>query len=125
MKLFLILSATLNVVFLIMHELDACYTGEWKMFKFLRAFKERNQYLIFLYFHIPLFGFFIYYLWSVYNFNNFILWITVNSFGIIHLFIHLAALKWKSNVFKSFTSFFLIGGAALTGAINLFLLSNY
>ncbi|MCK5076218.1 MAG: hypothetical protein KAR38_07565 [Calditrichia bacterium] len=125
MKLFLIFSATLNVIFLIMHELDACYTGEWKMFKFLRAFKERTQYLIFLYFHIPLFGFYIYYLWSVIYFNNFHLWIIVNSFSVFHLFIHLAALKWKSNVFKSFTSFFFISGAALIGAINLVLSTYY
>jgi len=125
MKSFLLISSILNVIFLFIHELDACYSGEWKMMKFLQSFKEKTQYLIFLYSHIPLIGLLIYYLWSVFNFNNFNIWISINIISILHLIIHVLALKWESNVFKTFTSFFFIGGAALIGLLNLFLFQYY
>ena len=125
MKLFLIISAILNVTFLIMHELDACNAGEWRMFKFLRSLNERTQYLVFLYSHIPLFLFLFYYIWTVFNFNNYSLWIILNSFSVIHFIIHIIALRWKSNVFTTSTSFFFIGGAAFTEAINLILSTYY
>ena len=125
MKSFIVLSTILNVIFLMLHELDACFQHEWKMIKFLQVFKERTQYLIFLYFHIPLFMFFIYYLWVVNHSQYFSLWIIINILSVLHLIIHLFALKWRSNVFQTFTSFFFIGGAAATGLLNLLLYNYY
>jgi hypothetical protein len=49
----------------------------------------------------------------------------MNVFGVLHLIIHLIALKWKSNVFTSVSSFVFIAGAALTGMLNLLLFSHY
>ena len=125
MKTLIIINSIMNVLFIIMHELEACSLGEWKMFKFLRIFKDRTQYLIFLYVHIPLILFTVYYLWIVFNFNHFILWIIWNSLMIIHAVIHIIARKWKSNVFHSIHSYIFITGAGMTGIINLLLAHYY
>jgi len=125
MNILIIILSSLNLTFLWIHELDACHKGEWRMFGFLRKFKENTQYQIFLLAHIPLFIFTIYYLWTVFNFNNFPLWIIWNVLMIIHLIIHILAKKWKSNVFKSSFSFMLIYGIGISAFINLLLFRYY
>jgi len=125
MKTILFISASFNVLFLLMHELDAVYRKEWRMFKFMSNLKEKTQCQIFLYLHFPLFAFLIYYLITVFNFNNISLWIIINSLSVIHFIIHLYARKWKSNVFQSGTSFLFIGGAGITGVANLILTKYY
>ena len=124
-KQLILLTSALSVILLLIHELDACHKGEWKMFKFLRKLNEKTQYLIFLYAHIPLLFFLFYYLWTVISFNNIILWVLVNTFLILHFAIHLRARKWESNVFQSFNSFVFIIGAAITGLLNLCLVASY
>ncbi len=121
----IILMSILSVVFILMHEFEAFYREEWKMMKFLRKFKEETQYQIFLYAHIPLTLFIFYFMYTVVSFSNIILWIIVNVFMILHFLLHLIARKWESNVFKSINSFVFIGGAAITGFINLCLITNY
>jgi hypothetical protein len=122
----LILGLTmLNVLCIFMHEYDAIYRGEWRMFGFLRRFRETTQYLIFFYVHVPLTLFLFYYLWTVINFNNFWLWVVLNAIMIFHLIIHTIAIKWRSNVFRSWHSFVFIVGAALTGFVNLLLFNHY
>ena len=95
------------------------------MFAFLSKFGENTQYNIFLYAHIPLCAFLFYYFVTVVYFNNVALWIVVNCLSVLHLIIHLFALKWKSNVFRSPASFIFIAGAALTGTVNLLLTFYY
>lgn len=125
MKNTILIITSLNIMFLFMHEFDAFHQGEWKMFRFLRKLKESTQYLLFLYFHIPLTLFCFYYLWSAKNFDNFVLWLIMNIFSIFHLILHLIAMKWKSNVFKNIHSFIFIAGWGITGIINLVLMSSY
>jgi len=125
MKESIIIITCLNIMFLIMHEYDAFHQAEWKMFKFLRRFSESTQYLIFLYLHIPITLFCLYYLWTVINFNNFSLWLIINIFSICHLILHLFARKWKSNVFNSFHSFIFVFGWAVTGILNLLIMNYY
>ncbi|MBB4035476.1 hypothetical protein GGR21_001369 [Dysgonomonas hofstadii] len=120
----IILFTFLNVIFLWIHELDASRKGEWRMFGFLSGLKENMQRNFYLFAHIPLLLFTIYYLWTVINFHNFTLWIIWNGLMFIHLLIHLYAKRWKSNVFKSSSSFIFIYLTAITAFINL-LLSNY
>ncbi len=120
----LILSVS-NVICFIIHELDAFYRQEWKMFGFLQSFKHKTQYLIFLYAHIPLIFFLIFYLWTVINLNNYWLFLAVNIFSLFHLALHLAARKWKSNVFRSIHSFSIIFLIGFTGFVNLILSSYY
>lgn len=121
MKNFLIISGTLTVIFLLMHEFDAFYEGEWKMFRFLHGLKERTQYLIFLFIHIPLSAVFFYYLWCLFQFTVLPLWIVVNAFSVLHFLLHFFAKRWKTNVFTTFSSFLFIAGAAVTGIVNLVL----
>lgn len=124
-KIVIILSSIMNVLFIAMHEYDACFLGEWKMFKLLRVFKEKTQYLIFLYVHIPLILLTAYYLWTVFTFNNITLWIIWNLLMIIHAALHIVAQKWKTNVFHSIRSRIFIIGAGVTGIINLLLTLYY
>lgn len=125
MKTFLLLMTVLNLIFLLMHELDACYEGEWQMIGFLRHLPERTQSLIFLYAHIPIYALVFYYIWHVFQSTGKPLWIVVNAFGLIHFALHWQAKRWKSNVFHRLSSFFFIGGQGVTGLINLLLSSYY
>jgi hypothetical protein len=125
MKELILAMSALNVMFLFMHEFDASHKGEWRMLRFLRVFKDETQYLIFLYAHIPITLFLFYYLWTVYNYNNFILWIIINALSVAHLIIHLVALKWDSNVIKPGNSFFIVIGYAITGLAGLLLVNYY
>ena len=125
MKSLIVIITSLNVMFLIMHEYDAFYRGEWKMFKFINKLKDSTQFLIFFYLHIPITLLCLYYFWTTINFNNFLLWIIINIFSILHLIIHLIARMWNSNVFKSINSFFIIAGSAITGLINLIIFRYY
>lgn len=124
-KQLIFLTTALSVILLILHELDACHKGEWRMFIFLQKLNEKTQYLIFLYAHIPLSLFLVYYLWTVKSFNNLILWIIVNIFLILHFAIHVIARKWESNVFQSINSFIFITGAAITALFNLCMITAY
>ncbi len=101
MKELIVIMSALSVMFLFMHEFDACHKGEWRMLNFLRNLRQETQYKIFLYAHIPLTLFLFFYLFTVISFNNIILWIIVNIFLIIHFGLHVIARKWKSNVFDS------------------------
>ncbi|MCX7711130.1 MAG: hypothetical protein N2484_14935 [Clostridia bacterium] len=122
MKLFMIAFSCMFAIFFFMHEFDAAYLGEWRMMGFLSGLKERTRYLIFLYVHIPFCMILFYYLWSVSKNINLPFLVLINSLGILHLLVHLAANTWKTNVFTMFTSFLFIWGIAITGVINLLLL---
>lgn len=125
MKEFLMINTGLHVLFIFMHEFDAIKEGEWKMFGFLRLFSDRMQYLIFLYLHIPICLLYFYFLWTSWNFQDRTFWIIMNAIGVFHLPLHLFASTWKTNVFKSFSSFLFISCCAITGAINLSLWKFY
>ena len=114
-----------NVLFFFLHEFDAFKRGEWKMMAFLRKLKDEQQYLVFLYAHVPLTIFMFYYVWTVFASSNFVLWLVVNILWVLHLLLHLVATKWKSNVFTSRHSFMFIAGAAITGVANLCLAGYY
>ena len=62
---------------------------------------------------------------TVLSFSYFRLWILMNVFGVLHLIIHLIAVRWRSNVFTTFSSVAFIVGAALTGILNLILFPYY
>lgn len=125
MKDLIVILAILNVVFILLHEFDACHRKEWQMFKFLRPLKGETAYLIFLYAHIPVTLLIIYYLYTVLTFGNHTLWLVWNIVMALHLVIHLIARKWQSNVFHSVHSFIPIWGAGITGAGSLLLTGYY
>lgn len=124
-KTLMLIFTSLNVMFIWIHELDACYRKEWRMFGFLKKLKEDSQYAFFLLAHIPLFLFTIYYMWTVFKFNNYSLWIIWNILMILHSLIHIHAKKWESDVFKTSFSLVFIHGAGITSLVNLLLLKYY
>lgn len=125
MENIIVIVSVLNIMFFILHELDAFYQKEWTMFSFLKKLNPEKQYQLFLYLHIPLVLFLFYYFWTVINQNNLILWIVWNVLAIVHLIIHLVALRWKTNVFHSVHSFFFIIMTGITGLINLIFIGHY
>ncbi len=125
MKSAILAITCLNIMFFFLHEFDAFHKGEWNMFAFLKGLRESTRYLVFLYAHILLTLFCFYFLWSTVNFNNRPLWIVINAFSVAHLTIHIAALRWKSNVFRDVHSFILIAGWGITGIVNLALAGGY
>lgn len=124
MRTTIVIVTLLNLTLFILHEIDAIANGEWKMFSFLQSFKERTQKIIFLYVHLPLPSLLVYYVYLVFASRNITVFIIVNSLAVLHFVIHLFALKWESNVFKSHISIILLGGIALTGLINLILVPH-
>jgi hypothetical protein len=125
MKSAIEITSVVGVLCIFMHEFDAFHRGEWKMFRFLNSFSEDTQYKTFLYAHIPLTLFIFYFLWTVLLHSNFILWIIMNLIAIAHLIVHILALKWKSNVFRSRMSFAFMFGWAISAIINLCLWNYY
>jgi hypothetical protein len=125
MKEIIIFMSIVGVIFILLHEFDACRRGEWKMFPILKTLKNEIASAIFQFAHIPILLFLIYYLWTVINFSNNILWIGVNTFLVIHFFLHIKAKKWQSNVFVNNSSFIFIIGSAITSVVNLLLISYY
>jgi hypothetical protein len=123
-KLIVVLSLA-GVLFLLMHEFDAFRKGEWKMFGFLGKYSDELQSAIFLTAHVPFIIFLFYYLFRVLFFKSIIMWMIVNIVLILHFLLHILAIRWKSNVFHSIYSFLFIGGGALSGIINLCLISYY
>lgn len=121
MQTLIIIISLINTTLFLIHELDAVNKKEWRMFKYLQRFSDKTQYYIFLYAHLPLILFMLYYLWSVLNFNNYIMFLIVNLFSVFHLIIHIIALKWKSNVFSETYSLLIIIIIGTTGVINLLL----
>jgi hypothetical protein len=125
MKELILFVTALKIVLLIIHECDACREGEWRMMPFLGRFSDRTQYVIFLYFHIPLFFFLLWYLYGVSNFQMYPLWISMNILVIVHYFMHLLARRSRTNVFHSVHSYVFIFGTAFCGACNLALMTFY
>lgn len=82
---------------MILHEMDAIYRKEWKMFAVLNKLPEKTAYLIFSLFHLPLF-LIIFYLMQT-NFN--LIFLVLNYFLIIHTFIHWLLKKHPGNNFRS------------------------
>ncbi|MBI9047492.1 MAG: hypothetical protein JEZ06_23615 [Anaerolineaceae bacterium] len=125
MQKFLFIITSLNIVFLILHEMDAVRHGEWKMFKLNKKIPEEIQYQLFLWLHFPLLLLIIFYAYSVFSFEYLVIWLIMNIFSVIHLILHIIFFKSRKNVFKNKSSFVLIVGIALTGLINLMVMKYY
>jgi len=117
--------SVISILCIFMHEFDAFHRGEWKMFGFLKSFREETRFRIFLFAHIPVTLFLFYYLWTVITHRNFTLWLIMNLFAVAHLLLHLFAVRWETNVFTSRISFAFMFAWALCGLGNLCLWSYY
>jgi hypothetical protein len=101
------------------HELDAVRQREWRIFPGLSQLDDEAGAGVFIALHVPLF---LALLWALFGtglhqgiINGFSL------FCVIHVGLHLLALRHPHNTFTSTLSWMLIGGAGLCGALTLLL----
>ena len=109
--------------FMATHELDAMKCKEWEIFPGLSLLESSTGQTVFVILHIPLFALLF---WgagltaadpmSSFRFG-------FNVFCIAHLVAHLAFLKHPRNQFRGPLSWSLIGGAALSAGIDLWVAS--
>lgn len=108
----------LGVALLFVHEMDAIYHQEWRIFAFLRPFTDRTAYLIFTALHIPLFAWF---LWMIaYPARWFEL--AVDLFLIVHVGLHWLFRDHPAYTFSGWFSHGVIGAAGVVGAAHAALL---
>lgn len=104
-----------NLSLLILHEMDAVYCKEWKMFAFLKKLSDSKGRLIFSALHFPLFV--LIFLLVEYKFEI-IFWV-LNVFLVFHFLVHLLMRTHKYNGFKSNYSSFLILIMGIIGTVSI------
>lgn len=118
--------ATLLFVFilslLLLHEMDAIRTKEWRMFIILKDMPEETAYRVFSALHLPLyFAALAALVWGGLS-GNFILFIILDLFLIAHAFIHFGFRNQANNGFSSLYSKVLIYAMGALSVAHLFLL---
>jgi len=107
-----------GLIFIIIHEMDAIRCKEWRIFPGLASLDDLPAFRIFIFAHIPLFFAII---WSLNTFENqTALHHGFDIFFIAHIFLHVAYIKHKNNLFKDWISWTFILGAGLFGIIDIF-----
>jgi hypothetical protein len=104
---------------LLTHELDAVRCHEWRIFPGLGRLDDERGYLLFTALHVPLF---LGLLWALFGAGldaRLARWLS--GFCILHVGLHLLALRHPANGFTSPLSWALIGGAGACGALQLLL----
>lgn len=109
----------IGLSFLLTHEMDAIRRQEYRIFPITSLLSERTGYLVFTALHVPLY---VVLFWGLTNkdplfVRQFILYFDV--FMLVHIGLHLLALRHKLNQFTSFFSWSLIVGAGLFGLFDL------
>jgi len=107
----------LAFAFILMHEMDAIRCREWRIFPGLSILDEKIAFPLFMFVHIPLYAFPIYYLLNMPDPEGLIR--GLNYFFIIHLFLHILFLKHKNNEFTDWISWSIIIGCGVCGALDL------
>ncbi len=99
------------------HELDAVRQREWRIFPGLALLDDDAGFQVFTALHVPLF---LALLWGLFGGGlNEGLATGLSAFFIVHVGLHLLALRHPENRFTSALSWALIGGAGLCGALDL------
>lgn len=106
----------IGISFILLHEMDAVRCHEWRIFPGLSLLNDQLGFVLFMLAHVPLFTWLIYFVGNP-SFRN-----GLDIFLLIHLGLHLIFLKHPKNEFKDWTSWTIISGAAICGAIDLFLI---
>lgn len=108
---------------ILVHEMDAIYNKEWKMFIILKDLKDRTAYLVFTLIHIPLYMILIYL--TITLTDKSILFIVIDIFLVAHGILHLLFEKHKDNQLKNLLSRFLIYVMGILGIIHLLMTLAY
>lgn len=107
----------IGISFILLHEMDAVRCHEWRIFPGLSLLNDQLGFVLFMLAHVPLLTWLIYFVGNPSFRNGF------DIFLLIHLGLHLMFLKHPKNEFKDWISWTIISGAAICGAIDLFLIS--
>ena len=108
-----------GLALILVHELDAMRCHEWRIFPGLSMLPDRIGRMLFILLHIPLFVFLLVSLTAPVPGRAFIAGLDI--FLVVHLGLHLLFLLHPKNEFKDVWSWSIIAGAALSGALDLFL----
>ena len=108
-----------GLALILVHELDAMRCHEWRIFPGLSMLPDRIGRMLFILLHIPLFVFLLVSLTAPVPGRAFIAGLDI--FLVVHLGLHLLFLLHPKNEFKDVWSWSIIAGAALCGALDLFM----
>ncbi len=107
-----------SLALILTHELDAVKQREWRILPLTFWLPERWGYLVFTALHIPLLTLLFLELYSKDDLNRGLIK-GLDIFFIVHVVLHLLLLAHPKNEFGSAFSWILIGGASLSGLIDL------
>ncbi len=109
----------LIISLLLLHEMDAIRTKEWKMFIILKDMTDETAYKIFLFAHLPLYFLVIFLI--LHNNSNILLPIIIDIFLIGHAIVHFCFRKKENNGFTSLYSKIIIYALGMLAVIHLYL----
>lgn len=109
----------LNLSLLFIHEMDAVYRHEWRLFIFLNRLKDETAYQIFTILHIPLLIVVFYFLSNPAEVNQDYFIIFIDTFLIVHLGLHYLLRNYKNNELNSIFSKSIIQIMAVSGFCHL------
>ncbi len=109
----------LGLSFIVMHEMDAVRCREWRIFPGLSLLGDKTGFVAFMLAHVPLY--FLLFRELVAGGNPAKAMRGLDAFFIIHLGLHLLFLRHPKNEFKDSLSWVIIAGAAVCGAIDIFM----
>lgn len=103
----------LMLALLMTHEIDAAFLREWRILPVTSILPDELARHVFTWGHVPLF--FIVLLCSSYaSFRA-----GLSAFSVVHIFLHWLLRNHPANAFNNITSWFLIIGAGVMGAVYL------
>lgn len=109
----------LGLSLILTHELDAVRQREWRIFPGLALLDDDAGFAAFTALHVPLF---MALLWALFAGGlNRGLAEALSGFFVVHVGLHLLALRHPENRFTGPLSWSLIGGAGVCGALHLLL----
>ncbi len=111
-------SFVIGLSLILTHELDAMTAREWRIFPPLSRLSDENGRWLFVALHVPLFAWM---LWGLTGPEQASWRVGFDVFLIAHAFAHLLLHRHPDNGFRRPLSWVLIGGAAVAGALDLWL----
>ena len=108
----------LGFCFLLVHEMDAIRVKEWKIFPGLSRLDDEAGYVVFTAMHVPVYATLIWGLYGSGGVNRGLI-LGLDTFFVVHVFLHLIFYGHPENHFRSLFSYALIFGAGVFGAADL------
>jgi hypothetical protein len=105
-------------VFILLHEMDAVHKKEWRIFPGLNRLDDEMGYRVFTWAHVPLYLLFFWGIWGQHGAQQGVM-IGMDIFYLAHLGAHILLRNHPKNLFRGFTSWAFIVGAAVFGGLDL------